>query len=345
MIDKKQRKIDLDFMRIMAILAVVGIHSVAPVVDSLPVDTLSWNVANLVDSALRWAVPIFVMISGAVLIRPSLRPEFRLFYSKRAYRLIIPLLAWPIIYYAIWYFYAYDKTVASGAFIEALLIGKPLVGYHLYFIFLIAGLYALAPFISLIAANTSKRQFKIATIWLLALTTIWYHLQVALPDNKISLNMVTQGLPYVGYFMLGYLMRDLHIEKRALTIVATILLILLGTIASFFTKQIFGSLVLYGYTSLYVMILSPLMFMSLRVIYSWLAGKLPPLKNYTLKLTPYIFGIFLVHVLTLNSFILVFGIDRKSLWNVPLIFLSTLVLSWGLTVVMSKVPYIRALVS
>ena len=61
----------LDNSRIIAILAVVFLHVSAGVVTESVIGTESWWVGNLYDSLVRWCVPVFVMISGAVLLDHS----------------------------------------------------------------------------------------------------------------------------------------------------------------------------------------------------------------------------------------------------------------------------------
>lgn len=56
-------------MRVIASLAVVAIHVSAPIVLSFNiVGKGAWWFGNFVDSTSRWAVPIFVMISGVLLL-------------------------------------------------------------------------------------------------------------------------------------------------------------------------------------------------------------------------------------------------------------------------------------
>ena len=62
----------VSWLRVLAILAVVLIHvagitAVAPDARS----TTQGNLAIVLDFASRWSVPVFVMVSGALLLDPS----------------------------------------------------------------------------------------------------------------------------------------------------------------------------------------------------------------------------------------------------------------------------------
>ena len=53
-----------DKLRIIAIIAVVTIHCCGK--DTLSVGSFDWNVINAYNCLVQWAVPVFVMISGAL---------------------------------------------------------------------------------------------------------------------------------------------------------------------------------------------------------------------------------------------------------------------------------------
>ena len=65
-----QRIAYLDILRLVATLAVIFIHVVA---DGLPLSfgQYNWYVAVVGGSLVRWAVPVFVMISGALYLNPQ----------------------------------------------------------------------------------------------------------------------------------------------------------------------------------------------------------------------------------------------------------------------------------
>ena len=68
----------LDFLRLVAVGAVVFLHSSVPfVLGFKKVSSLDWWTGNLIDSSVRWGVPVLVMITGALLFnqkRDALKP-------------------------------------------------------------------------------------------------------------------------------------------------------------------------------------------------------------------------------------------------------------------------------
>src|SRR5690625_5977164 len=71
--------------RAIAIIAVVAIHSLGTVVEqNFAGMGPDWWLANAVDSASRWSVPVFIMISGALALDPNRGSKPRRFQIGRA---------------------------------------------------------------------------------------------------------------------------------------------------------------------------------------------------------------------------------------------------------------------
>lgn len=208
----------LDVARIAAIIAVVVLHAVAVVVTRRyysGIGTATWWTANVVDSSVRWCVPVFIMISGALLLTPR-QEGVRSFYQRRFNRIGIPLVVWSIFYLSIDLFVKQTSDWSDA--LNRILAGKPSV--HLYFLFVLAGLYALTPFLRDLTAHTPRR-----TLWWGAVLMT----AVGVADQAISdfagigeANAVTRFLPFLGYYLLGFLLRDITLGKRGVWIAGTV---------------------------------------------------------------------------------------------------------------------------
>ena len=121
-----------DGMRVAAVVAVIGVHaSGIGVMRYGRLDPLHWWSVNAVDSLCRWAVPIFIMLSGALLLDPARDEPAPTFYRKRMARVGIPLLVWAWFYF-FWTWAFYGERVDRTFVIRALLDG--LTYNHLYFL-------------------------------------------------------------------------------------------------------------------------------------------------------------------------------------------------------------------
>ena len=91
------RKHWIDYLRVIAIIAVITIHSTTHFYSKFnEIGQLDWWLANLLNSASRFAVPLFVMISGALLLERNL--PIGEFYKKRAIRLLPAIIVWNLFY-------------------------------------------------------------------------------------------------------------------------------------------------------------------------------------------------------------------------------------------------------
>lgn len=196
--------------RAFAIVAVVAIHSLGTVVESnFAGQGPDWWLANVIDSACRWSVPVFIMISGALALDPRRGTEPRKFLSKRVWRIGIPLVFWTIVYVAFRRFYLLGPDSDWNAFL-AILSGSPFV--QLYFLYVLAGLTLLTPFFRLLSVHGSRRlQWGTGLIFL----------GIGMVDQFVSMifsvgeaNIATRFLPMAGFYILGWVLRDVVLTTR-----------------------------------------------------------------------------------------------------------------------------------
>lgn len=81
-----------DILRIAAACAVVAIHISAPVVVNLAIfESGDWWAGNVMNSSVRWAVPGFAMLAGALLLDPGRIETAGVFYRRRMRRVHLAL--------------------------------------------------------------------------------------------------------------------------------------------------------------------------------------------------------------------------------------------------------------
>lgn len=94
----KERNLALDMTRIIAVLAVVMIHTSAMFLTSFGHETLEFSVGNLFDSMSRIGVPLFVMISGALMLDERRTVTVRGILRKNIKGVLLLLLFWSAFY-------------------------------------------------------------------------------------------------------------------------------------------------------------------------------------------------------------------------------------------------------
>ncbi len=347
----KPREYYLDLLRVFAIFAVLVIHCIASSTSaSHASSTKAWLFSITLDSFVHWCVPVFVMISGALLINARVYKNSKQHIKKRFVRLLPALLAWPFLY-GLWRAFLYDQPVDLLKIIKGYLTGSPTMGPHLYFLFLIAGLYLLTPIISAYVKLVSRKQLWVTTLAIMGATTLWYTLATLLTGKEPALNVITQSLPYVGYFMLGYLFKDIVIRRPWVPVVIFILASSLVTIGIYFTQRLYHSNFFYSYPTIFLMIASPAAFLSGKVIYNKVTElfsnnkrRISTLRSLTVQLSNSAFGVYLVHMIVLDVFIAMFDFNRHSLKHSLLLIPLVTITSWCLVFVVLHIPYARSLV-
>ena len=84
-----------DVLNIIACLAVLILHHNGIVWQFSK--SWSWRISLLVECAFYWAVPIFLMLSGATLMNYREKYSTQTFFRKRFIRTVIPWLCWSLI--------------------------------------------------------------------------------------------------------------------------------------------------------------------------------------------------------------------------------------------------------
>lgn len=96
MAQTKERVVWLDMLKLIAIFMMIAVHctdNVTPEERSEPWYNL-WG--SIYGSFLRPAIPLFVMVTGALLL--PVRQQMGEFWRKRLTRLVVPFLIWSLIY-------------------------------------------------------------------------------------------------------------------------------------------------------------------------------------------------------------------------------------------------------
>ena len=160
----------------------------------LPMD--SYICSLLCNGICRVSVPIFFMISGALILE---QPTDYSKNKKRTISMAIKTVVWTLVYIVWDYFYLGDRYSLSLFFTSP-------VRMHFWFMYVMVGIYATVPLWQKLVSGDSKKllhYFSITFIFVLAITFV-------LEKMKIS---ITYEIPllgssfYAGYFIMGYVIR------------------------------------------------------------------------------------------------------------------------------------------
>lgn len=333
-----------DAMRLMAVVMVVCIHVAGPLLLTTP-GTKKWLFANLLDSISRPAVPLFLMLSGMLLLPPERIAPLKVFYKRRFARVAAPLLGWSLIYF-FWRSFINNQPLNWQTFIPDLLNGN--IYYHLAFIYILFGLYFLVPFLQQFTCIAKDRDYLYILSFWIACVAIAPLFSKYL-NWTINVNLRTMA-GYIGYFIAGYyLTRVPEIRTRYLLAV----LILANVVTFFgtlFLSQASGQLdqFYYGYLSLNCILAAFAWFLLFQKIpFEKVYARVPWLKQVIVVGSSISFSIYLMHILVLEllgsgklGFVLV-AKTINPIFGVTISMVAALAICTVVILVMRRIPFLR----
>lgn len=188
----------LDIIRVLAIFGVVSIHIVNAVYTRPDFfGGTTWWITIIIDSISRVSIPLFIMISGYLIL--SKNERFTASLNRMFTRILVPLIFWTGFF--IWYGGGFPSFAHFHAdWIEKIFAGNL---YHLYFLVIIVGLYFMAPllraFLYSVDRATQKHFMQILILLSIVLVAGQYLLNACGTEN-----FFTRWIPYAGLFVGGY---------------------------------------------------------------------------------------------------------------------------------------------
>ena len=333
-----------DMLRIFATFAVVLIHSSGAGWSDMSPSTFIWQICNFFDGISRWCVPIFVMISGALFLNKE--PNIKKLFSKNILRIITAFIFWSVLY-GVSTIFIYGKSVK-------LAVGEMIVGhYHLWFLFMIVGLYLAVPILKKITKDSKITNYFLIASFIFAFVIPQGVSFVSVFSESVaaSLNKILDAvnfniaLGYTGYFVLGYVLSKAELTKKQTKIIYCAgLLGFVSTIGLSVAFSVFKGKsvdVFYDYLSVTVLLESIGVFMFFKNMKLNISEKTGVVLN---KLSKYSFGVYLVHVLILEivTDYLKFDLFRiNPIVSIPVFALLLTVVSFAVSAVINHIPILK----
>ena len=294
----KQRILYLDVIRILACVMIIAMHAPIP-------NTGISNYVLSTDSFLTApGIGLFIMVSGALLLPVNMSTEQ--FLKKRFSKIVWPTLFWTLFYYIV---APYTDTVDRGSGLTSFLSIPFSTQFNsvLWFMYMLAGLYLLAPVLSCWLKQASRREI-VFYLCLWGITMCYPLIRDYVIVNESHTGILFYFGGYAGYFLLGYYLNkyvNLSIWKSLVLFVFPLLIAMIVKMSG--TKVDFYDL--FWYLSIFVAMMCVACFMLIR--------KMDIIYDNTSKCHRAIawfsncsFGIYLVHIFVM----------RGIVWQIPLVF-------------------------
>lgn len=316
---------------------------------NVPLTSTDWQIFNLYDSLVRWCVPIFVMLSGMFFLDPQKEIPTKKIFTKYIVRVVTAFIFWSALY-ALWVNWSLYHDI-SRDMIRGTLIQFIVGNYHLWFLFMIVGLYLITPFVRMITAQASRKMlayflglfFFFGSI--LPMMASIPHLQTIITTLTVNTGMhfVTW---YIGFFVMGYYLKTYDFSKKIEALIY--LLGLLGLVATVVLTQVV-SLKLNAPTTLFYSYLAPNVVLTSAALFLFFKNHLAKinwgpngLKVISL-LSTLSFGMYLVHdfFIILATKIGLTTLAFNALLAVPAIAVFVFTGSFIVAYLLAKLPVIK----
>lgn len=210
-----ERVVFLDYLRVIACFMVIMVHSCEPFYlggkGTFILNEIDGLWVTLLDSPFRSSVPLFMMASSYLLF--PVKGSVSDFFRRRFVRVVIPLLVWLVVYTL---FPLVQESGVDGmvAYLRQLPFNFVDNAGHLWFVYMILGVYLLMPMISDWAERLTKREEEIfLALWLFT-TLVPFLRQLAIfsygrnelwgEANWNEFGALYYASGYVGYLLLGH---------------------------------------------------------------------------------------------------------------------------------------------
>ena len=347
-----KRKQYIDILRIISTYSVVLLHTISLKWSGVELGSSDFAIMMVYETLVRCAVPMFFMISGALMLESKGQFSYRKLFSHNILHLITVYILWSIL------IPCWDKLIAGESVLTVDFESAVVNGYwHLWFLLPLIGLYILIPVFQKIVMNDrvcwyyAVLGFIFAVIipFLVQIGQCYYSSSLfskVMQDintvvSKINMSVVCN---YGFYFVIGYLLSQLEISKtgRYTLLITGILTMITAIILNIQASRLAGTVQepFSGHYNLLVFISTIALFVAIKTIAGDMHERVNS-KTITFISTNCI-GIYVLHIpirnlLNLNG---IHSISFNPLFAAPIIALLIFLIAGLITVLIRKVPII-----
>lgn len=341
----------IDLVKLIAIILVIQIHTASPLMHQYNViEQAYWWIGVTYDSIARMSVPLFFMATGFLLLNKQ--ESISIFFYKRVKKILIPLLAWSLIYTFFRIYYDHNTSISWTLFIEILY--KPSY-FHLWFLYAIIALYLYIPILRILIQKVDNNiLYYFILIWFVTVGIIPF-LETIYNIKTPMKYYLTMFSGYSGYLLLGFLLGQLSFTKMKLYISFLIYLTsLFATIlGTYYLTEKESKYIGYfdSYTSPNVIFLAISSFLLIKFSVENLElFRHQKVINFIALVSSSSFGIYLIHIIfyrvfsngdfgiTLNVFV------GNPLWIIPVKVFTIFIFSLFSVLLLQKIPYINKII-
>ena len=351
MVAKENKRIfSLDFLRILAVCAVVMIHISADFLKEFDKTSVGFLWGNIFSALSRFAVPVFLMISGALMLDENKNlPTKKI--MKATVNILILTFSWSLLYTV---GYNVVKPIVFNEPINIInILGTFFNGhYHMWYLYVLVGLYLITPilrtFVKIENAGMIRNYLLFSIIICFAVSFINEFINIYnYGTNLFSEFILNFEFNYIYSYLIFYVM-GWYIVRVGLKKITRIIIYvagLLGALTTFVCTYFYYIKEMNCYfienNSLNIFFYSLAIFVFVHYLFK---NRQITLGKFSLKMSKLTFGVYLIHCIFLFALKMICENIENSLLAIFVIFVGGVGLSFVSVFVMSKIPLIKKMV-
>lgn len=342
----KQHIYGFSYIRSLACIAIIILHTVysAVLLFGSDIDAQTNITSMAVVDSMMWAVPCFIMVTGALLLETERKITYKKLFGKYILRIFAALVIFGMVF-RVFDIIMDKEPVNVAAFLKGLYeIFTGTSWSHIWYLYLLIGLYLLLPFYKKVVDNSSAKEIK----YLLAVYIIFLSILPMLEIWGINCGFyIHVSTIYPFYLFGGYaIYKHIYCPGKAASLVMFIIatLLIIGCTVVRWIYDIPSMEILWGYASLFVIMQAVGFFALLKDVKH---TGFRAVKWLLLKLDECSFGVYLIHMIFVRLILRYIGFnpyENGGILAFVAVIAGILVISYAITWILKRIPFLKKIV-
>lgn len=342
----KQHIYGFSYIRSLACIAIIILHTVysAVLLFGSDIDAQTNITSMAVVDSMMWAVPCFIMVTGALLLETERKITYKKLFGKYILRIFAALVIFGMVF-RVFDIIMDKEPVNVAAFLKGLYeIFTGTSWSHIWYLYLLIGLYLLLPFYKKVVDNSSAKEIK----YLLAVYIIFLSILPMLEIWGINCGFyIHVSTIYPFYLFGGYaIYKHIYCPGKAASLVMFIIatLLIIGCTVVRWIYDIPSMEILWGYASLVVIMQAVGFFALLKDVKH---TGFRAVKWLLLKLDECSFGVYLIHMIFVRLILRYIGFnpyENGGILAFVAVIAGILVISYAITWILKRIPFLKKIV-
>ena len=334
--EQKKQIAYLQWLRLLAAAAVVLMHTEGTLWPAGIPGSREFGELTAWDSLVRWPVPVFVMITGALFLprKTALSTVLKRYIPRMA----AAFFFWSGVY-LLWTWSQGDRTALLQRFVTG--------HYHLWYLPFVCGLYLTIPFLQKIVTDEDLGRKLLAVSLVVGGIIPWVGDLTALcfPALGGVVGSLKNSLHYTFFFdLLAVVLLGYRLSRREFTAGQRRVIYAAGILGAVLTLPLtlWASGRTGGPNALFCQHSAPTTLAAAAAVFVFARYHLTRLPGWVQWMAERSFGVYLSHVLVLEVLekLGIHALAADPVWTVPVIGAGAFLLSLGLTELLRRVPHL-----